>query len=271
LDMAWTQQQLNDINAFWQANQNDPAAITAAMSQYGVDANTLAQATNQNIGGVTNYLQGAGVDSGFGGATWSTPQNYVTSAHLAGHRTDSNTLSQIQQDYARLTALGDENALNDYFRTTTFNPWDIAYATGYSDKDIGARMSAVGNTSHWLGQPFDQTPTVNGQVLGNGSPYGNLNSATNPNWRSELDKLQKEYGPGYMSELLTGALRNPTQMAGSQFGQREERQIGARGQGFGGAGTANYQSSLIQALRNSSAGAGEQSGAGVTMFNPAGK
>jgi hypothetical protein len=41
------------------------------------------------------------------------------------------------------------------------------------------------------------------------------------------------------------------------------------GRGAPGAGNAQYQSSLIQALRGSSEGAGGQQGAGVTMFNPA--
>lgn len=83
----FTDQQLQDIAAYFDANSGDYAAMVTAMNQYGVDANTLAKAVDQysrdpslTQTDVQNYVArvGAGMgDAGFAGNT-STKQDVYT-------------------------------------------------------------------------------------------------------------------------------------------------------------------------------------------------
>lgn len=73
-------EQNKSIAAFWAANKGDPKAVMAAMTQYGVSAQDLANAIGRNVSEVGNYLVDNGAARGFGGFSKGITDTYYGSA-----------------------------------------------------------------------------------------------------------------------------------------------------------------------------------------------
>ena len=73
-------EQNKSIAAFWAENKGNPQAVMAAMTQYGVSAQDLANAIGRNVSEVGNYLVDAGAARGFGGFSKGITDTYYGSA-----------------------------------------------------------------------------------------------------------------------------------------------------------------------------------------------
>lgn len=67
--MAFTAEQLAEINKFVMANRGNPELLIPAMEQFGVDVGTLSQATGVPVQDWNNYFTNAGVRDGWQGVT----------------------------------------------------------------------------------------------------------------------------------------------------------------------------------------------------------
>ena len=165
--MAMTDQQNADIAAFWEQNKGDPQAMMDAMTQFGVSAADLANATGQNVAAVGGYLDQGGATDGFGGYSGPTVYNGAGVDPNPAAQQSGMTAKQLAdiKSYVNSGATGQQiiNAMGQY----GVNAADLSQAMGWDNQKTAQFLTGWGAGDGYGGMKFNDTFTPTNSVSRN--------------------------------------------------------------------------------------------------------
>jgi hypothetical protein len=262
-----------DIQAYVQANINDPAAIAAAAQQYGVSLDDLSRATGYDSGTINNYFQQANVTPYYQQAAPVAPEPQAVSQPQVNYTRGGGT---VLEDTSTFGSNVGDFGVHDYYapqsRTDVTPPpapisqpivqappqpiynapqapvAPVAQAAPtvtpvVPQKSLVEQILGQGTTSKWTGEGFgsaeknaaDMAKILSGIGITDISQFGKITKEV-PTYSYDQDGVQTQTGTQKVETFgnkLTG------QEVGNTYG---ERQTGdAFGGTYAGKGNTGYR------------------------------